>query len=230
MKLRALESFQLLRSSPGATTQSALEDWQVLYPGIPPNTVLSWQNSERQLRDAAHSPSPRVRQASLYEKGLESRRIAQFPVEEAEVYDEFVLRRKDGLPCRGIWFVVTMKQRLAANKPHGWESFKHSDGWFNRFLTRMHLSLRVATNVAKLTVAERVPRCLKYFQYVQELSASHRRLRRQQVRLLVFLQFLQSQSSNIWGAKKLLFVHLVVLLWTTKPQNNSFVAHRMLEN
>ena len=45
-----------------------------------------------------------------------------------------------------------------------------------------------------------------------------------------FLQNLQSQFYNMWGATKLLFGVMVVHSSTTKCTNNSFLGPRMLEN
>jgi len=140
-------------------------------PGIPVGTLMRWRQEEQQLQAAATHSSPKVRKSSLSPSALENRKIGRYPAEEAAVYDAFVIRRSNGLPVGGLWFKAEMMLVLKQSKPADAENFNCSAGWLAGFLRRFHLSMRVATNSAKLTAGERVPACLKYFQYIQDLAA-----------------------------------------------------------
>lgn len=164
--------YKKLRAAPGATPKSALEEWRILCPGIPSNTMLAWCRKEAEVREAATHISPKVRRSCLSESALDNRQVAQFPAQETAVYDAFVIQRNEGLPVSGLWLKGEMRCALAETRPAKWQQFKYSNGWVTRWLSRFHVSHRTATNCAPLTAAERAAACLKYFCYVQQLSAA----------------------------------------------------------
>ena len=51
------------------------------------------------------------------------------------------------------------------------DDFVAGAGWCTNFFKRFGLSMRVATNVMSLSVEERIPRCLRFFEVIQRVCA-----------------------------------------------------------
>ena len=116
--------------------------------------------------------APRVRNSTLTAQGLANRSMPKYAAAETSLYDAFVVRRKDALPCGSLWMKAEFHRILEQQQPADWQAFVFSQGWLLLFLKRHRLSLRVATHSSHLTVQELLPKIIKYYHYIQHVAAT----------------------------------------------------------
>ncbi len=127
--------------------------------------MLKWCHRADELR--ADNAS-----VTLAKKFVSGRSEAWYPEAEAIVISRFRDARAHGSPCNCLWFQVKMQETLQELYPDGSaDDFIAGDGWRTRFFKRFNLSMRTATNVMPLSVAERVPKCLRFYCVIQQVCA-----------------------------------------------------------
>lgn len=99
-----------------------------------------------------------------------SRRGGKYPGAETVVYDQYRKRRYlKGLKVSGKWLRAKMKAALAKQQPPGWDTFKYSDQWFDRFKKRHNIVLRRRTNKKSKTLEERLPKIREFHRKVKSM-------------------------------------------------------------
>ena len=78
----------------------------------------------------------------------------RWPKLEKALVQAFADRRKEGKTVRKKWFERTAKALFLQLYPDSPTIFVVSSGWFNRFLSRNEISIRVVTNKAQQTPTE----------------------------------------------------------------------------
>ena len=73
----------------------------------------------------------------------------RWPKLEKALVQEFADRRKEGKTVRKRWFERMAKALFLQLYPDSPTKFMVSNGWFNRFLSRNEISIRIVTNKAQ---------------------------------------------------------------------------------
>ncbi len=132
--------------------------------------MLKWRSRAEQLRRDTKIVA--LRNKFVSEKCVRVRGEAWFPAAEARVFALFGEQRDKGLPCSGLRFTMQMRRTLAELfRDKSADDFVAGSGWRTRFVNRFNLTMRLATNVMALFVAERVPKCLRFFEVIQQVCA-----------------------------------------------------------
>jgi hypothetical protein len=137
------------------------------YPNVRLETVRRWPAKKTSIAKAANNKKLRGRRnISIKPRG------AQFPEQEDELWDLFKERRLEGLPCGVRWIKQTMLEIMKKQKPAGYEKFKASAGWVVKWTRRYDVSTRVASNKKSLSVADRLPKVMKFHRAVKKIRKS----------------------------------------------------------
>ena len=136
-------------------------------PAIPLNTLKDMLRRRKSITEACAEKASREATRSI--SWLQKQQTGKFPAEEEIVYAAFLQERIAAKQVTSTWFHITMKAALKKNKPAGWEEFKDSEGWRQKFFDRHLIVFRDTTNTKALTIAERLPVCVKFYQYFMKV-------------------------------------------------------------
>ena len=100
-------------------------------------------------------------------------RGALFPSQEAELRKIFSERRLKGRKISALWFKLQFKRLLQRDKPDGYDRFKYSRGWFEKFCSREpRIVVRKTTNKKHIDIKDRVDLIHGFHQYMHDIRTT----------------------------------------------------------
>lgn len=134
----------------------SLLEVSVYFGGIPPSCISSWRRDETQILAGVRERDRQVKRSC---KG-------HWPEMEKRLFNMFLIQRTDGQIVRRGWFRNTGKSLFIECYPNRTEEeFLFSHGWFMRFLTRYHITIRFTTNRAQKIPQDYLTPIINFFRF-----------------------------------------------------------------
>jgi len=168
IKVRAVNEYESLLEI--SSHSEAAESFRLIFPSIPLQNMFLWRRKIDTLREDVRKVQ--FRRITVSQAAVAVRSEPWFPEAENCVFSLFEDARENGLSCSTLWFSTTMKKQLLRLFPgREADDFVAGAGWLRRFFKRRGLSMRVSTNVMPMSVKERVPQCLSFYETIQSFCA-----------------------------------------------------------